>query len=162
MAGVLDGKILVHNHCYRADEMAVMLDVAREFGYRVTAFHHAVEAYKIADLLAESGTCAAVWADWWGFKVEVFDAVRDNAAMVDAAGACAIVQSDSEIGIQRLNQETAKIMASAQRSGWDVTPESPIAWITANAASALGVGDQTGTLEVGQDWTAHRDEYDSR
>jgi imidazolonepropionase-like amidohydrolase len=150
LAGVLDGEILVHNHCYRADEMAVMLDVAREFGYQVTAFHHAVEAYKIADLLAESGTCAAVWADWWGFKVEAFDAVRENAAMVDAAGACAIVHSDSDTGIQRLNQETAKIMASARRSGWEVTPERAIVWITANAAAALGVGDQTGTLEAGK------------
>ncbi len=150
LAGVLDGEILVHNHCYRADEMAIMLDVAREFGYRVTAFHHAVEAYKIADLLAESGTCAAVWADWWGFKVEAFDAVRENAAMVDAAGACAIVHSDSATGIQRLNQEAAKIMAAAQRSGWDVTPERAIVWITANAANALGIGDQTGTLESGK------------
>ncbi|HUD96294.1 MAG TPA: hypothetical protein VMO24_02055, partial [Woeseiaceae bacterium] len=69
LVGVLEGEILVHNHCYRADEMAIMLDIAREFGYKIAAFHHAVEAYKIPDLLAESGTCAAVWADWWGFKM---------------------------------------------------------------------------------------------
>ncbi len=150
LAAVLAGEILIHNHCYRADEMAVMLDVAREFGYRVTAFHHAVEAYKIADLLAQDEVCAAVWADWWGFKVEAFDMVRENAAMVDAAGACAIVHSDSAVGIQRLNQEAAKIMAAARRAGWDVTPERAIVWITANAAKALGVAEQTGALVKGK------------
>ncbi|HMB55242.1 MAG TPA: amidohydrolase, partial [Thermoanaerobaculia bacterium] len=116
LAGVLDGEILVQNHCYRGDEMAQMLDVAREFGYRVTAFHHAVEAYKVADLLAAEGVCAAMWADWWGFKLEAFDGVRENVAMVDRVdGGCAIVHSDSEYGIQRLNQEAAKAMAAAER-----------------------------------------------
>src|SRR5262249_46557825 len=69
LAGVLRGEILVQNHCYRADEMLTMIDVAKEFGYKVTAFHHAVEAYKIADVLAANGTCADMWADWWGFKM---------------------------------------------------------------------------------------------
>src|SRR3546814_7198299 len=70
LAGVLSGDILVHNHCYRADEMALVIDMSHEFGYKVTAFHHAVEAYKIPDLLKKEGTCAAMWADWWGFKME--------------------------------------------------------------------------------------------
>src|SRR5690606_10912774 len=105
LAGGLDSEILVHNHCYRADEMAVMIDVAKEFGYRIAAFHHAVEAYKIPDLLAENDICAAVWADWWGFKMEAFDGIRENAAMVADAGACAVVHSDDQRGIQRLNQE---------------------------------------------------------
>src|SRR6185295_489815 len=97
LVGVLKGEILVQNHCYRADEMATMLDVAREFGYKITAFHHAVEAYKIANLLADTQTCAAVWADWWGFKMESFDGIRENAAMVHAAkgGGCTIIHSDS-------------------------------------------------------------------
>src|SRR3546814_906090 len=70
LAGVLDGEILVHNHCYRADEMALVLDMAKEMGYRVSAFHHAVESYKIADLLKENEVCSAIWADWYGFKME--------------------------------------------------------------------------------------------
>ncbi|HEX7037195.1 MAG TPA: amidohydrolase [Pseudomonadales bacterium] len=150
LVGVLDGEILVHNHCYRAEEMAVMLDVAREFGYRITAFHHAVEAYKVADLLAEQGVCAAMWADWWGFKLEAFDGIEENVALVDRAGACAIVHSDSARGIQRLNQEAAKSMAAARRAGIPVTEEHAIRWITGNAARALGIDDETGTIEPGK------------
>jgi len=150
LMGVLEGEIIIHNHCYRADEMSVMLDIAKEFGYKVGTFHHAVEAYKIADLLAEADTCAAVWADWWGFKMEAYDGIRENAAILDKAGACAVIHSDSAIGIQRLNQETAKIMGAAARIGMNITPEHAITWITSNAAKSLGVEDQTGSLEVGK------------
>src|SRR5690606_4247450 len=150
LAGVLDGEILVHNHCYRADEMAVMIDVAKEFGYRIAAFHHAVEAYKIPDLLAENDICAAVWADWWGFKMEAFDGIRENAAMVADAGACAVVHSDDQRGIQRLNQETAKVMGAAARAGIEITPEQAIRWITSNAARSLGIAESVGTLEPGK------------
>ncbi len=148
LAGVLDGEILVHNHCYRGDEMAVMLEIAKEFDYKVTAFHHAVEAYKVADLLAEADTCAAMWADWWGFKMEAFDGIRENAALVDKAGACAIIHSDDDIGIQRLNQETAKVIGAAARVGINIAPETAIRWITSNAAKSLGIEAMTGTLEV--------------
>ncbi len=148
--GVLDGEILVHNHCYRADEMAVMMDIAKEFGYRVTSFHHAVEAYKIADLLAAEGVCSSVWADWWGFKIEAFDAVRENAAILEQAGACAIIHSDSAQGIQRLNQEAAKAMAAGQRAGIGPDEAVAISWITLNPATALGIADQTGSLEAGK------------
>lgn len=150
LAGVLNGEILVHNHCYRADEMSIMLDIAKEFDYKVTAFHHAVEAYKIGDLLADADTCAAMWADWWGFKMEAYDGIRENAAIVDKAGACAIIHSDSSLGIQRLNQETAKVMGAAARVGVDIPPEQAIRWITSNAAKSLGVADVTGTLEAGK------------
>ncbi len=150
LAGVLSGNILVHNHCYRADEMAVMLEVAKEFGYKITAFHHAVEAYKIADLLAENDVCAALWADWWGFKQEAYDSVRENVAMVDAAGACAIVHSDSAVGIQHLNQEAAKSMAAGRKAGMGVGPERAIQWITLNPAKALGIAEQTGSLVTGK------------
>jgi len=150
LAGVLNGEILVHNHCYRADEMSIMLDIAKEFGYKVAAFHHAVEAYKIADLLAESGTCAAMWADWWGFKMEAYDGIRENAALVDKAGACAIIHSDDALGIQRLNQEAAKVIGAAARAGIDIPPERAIRWITSNPAKALGIDAETGSLEVGK------------
>ncbi len=150
LAGVLSGEILVHNHCYRADEMSIMIDIAKEFGYTISAFHHAVEAYKIGDLLADSGTCAAMWADWWGFKMEAYDGIRENAAIVDKAGACAIIHSDSGIGIQRLNQEAAKVMGAAARVGIDIPPERAIQWITKNPARALGVEDVVGTIEAGK------------
>lgn len=150
LAGVLNGEILIHNHCYRGDEMSVMLDIAKEFGYKVTAFHHAVEAYKVADLLAKNDTCAAMWADWWGFKMEAFDGIRENAALVELAGACAIIHSDSAVGIQRLNQETAKVMGAAARVGVDIGPETAIQWITKNPAKALGIEADTGTLEAGK------------
>ncbi|MFQ5670857.1 MAG: amidohydrolase [Acidobacteriota bacterium] len=150
LAGVLDGAIRVQNHCYRADEMAVMIDLAREFGYSIAAFHHAVEAYKIADLLAENGICAAMWADWWGFKLEAEDGIPENVALVDAAGACAVVHSDSAEGIQRLNQEAAKAMAAGNHGGIPVSRERAIAWITLNAARVLGIDRWTGSLEPGK------------
>jgi imidazolonepropionase-like amidohydrolase len=149
LAEVLRGNILVHNHCYRAEEMLVMIDLAREFGYKIAAFHHAVEAYKIADVLATENICAAVWADWWGFKHEAFDHVRENAAMVENANACAIIHSDSEIGIQHLNQEAAKAMAAGNKNGLKLEPKHAIAWITSNAANAIGVDGQTGRLQEG-------------
>jgi imidazolonepropionase-like amidohydrolase len=151
LAGALRGEIIVHHHCYRADEMATVLDMASEFGYRVAAFHHAAEAYKIANLLAERGVCGAMWADWWGFKMESYDGIPENIAFVDAApGGCAIVHSDSEEGIQRLNQEAAKAMTHGARAGLAIPPERAITWLTANAAKALGVLEHTGTLEPGK------------
>jgi len=87
LAGVLSGDILVQMHCYRADEMVQVLDLAKEFGYKVSTFHHAVEAYKIADYLKEADTCAAMWSDWWGFKMESYDGIRENMPIVHAGGA---------------------------------------------------------------------------
>jgi imidazolonepropionase-like amidohydrolase len=151
LAAAMDGDILVHIHCYRADEMAQMIDLSREFGFRIAAFHHGVEAYKIADRLARERICGALWADWWGFKMEAFDGIQENLAIVDRApGGCAIVHSDSEEGIQRLNQEAAKVIANARRVGIEIAPEHAITWLTRNAARALGVGDVTGTLEPGK------------
>jgi imidazolonepropionase-like amidohydrolase len=151
LAGAINGDIRVHIHCYRADEMATMLDLAKEFGFKISAFHHGVEAYKIADKLAESGTCGALWADWWGFKMEAFDGIQENIALVDRpANGCAIVHSDSEEGIQRLNQEAAKVIANAHRVGIDIAPERAIRWLTQNPAKAMGIDNQTGTLEPGK------------
>ncbi|MES2900491.1 MAG: amidohydrolase [Pseudomonadota bacterium] len=147
---VMDGKILVEFHCYRADQMATALDLAREFNFKIAAFHHAVEAYKIAPLLKASGTCAAMWADWYGFKLESFDGIRENIAIVDAVGACATMHSDDETGIQHLNQEVAKAMAAGLRAGLQITPERAVTWMTANPARAVGVFDKVGSLEPGK------------
>ncbi len=151
LAGVLEGEILVHMHCYRADEMMTILDMAEEFDYQVTAFHHAVEAYKIADELAEANVCGALWADWWGFKMEAYDGIQENIAIVDRPeGSCAIVHSDSSEGIQRLNQEAAKAMVRGQHVGMNITEEHAITWVTQNAARSLGILEQTGTLAPGK------------
>jgi imidazolonepropionase-like amidohydrolase len=151
LAEVMKGSVRVHMHCYRSDEMATMLDVADEFGFKIVAFHHAVEAYKIADRLAEKGVCAAMWADWWGFKMEAYDGLQENLPMVDfPEHSCAIVHSDSPDGIQRLNQEAAKAMAHGRRAGLIVPPERAIRWLTANPAKSLGLEDRIGTLETGK------------
>ncbi|NJD32204.1 MAG: amidohydrolase [Gammaproteobacteria bacterium] len=151
LAAAIRGEVRVHIHCYRADEMATMLDLAHEFNFRIAAFHHGVEAYKIADRLAEEGVCGALWADWWGFKLEAYDGIWENLAFVDAPkNGCAIVHSDSEEGIQRLNQEAAKAMTRGQRAGLDIPPERAVRGITSNPAKALGIADRVGTLEPGE------------
>tara|TARA_A100001011_G_scaffold277402_1_gene287086 strand:+ start:623 stop:1969 length:1347 start_codon:yes stop_codon:yes gene_type:complete len=153
LAGVIRGEILVHNHCYRAEEMATMINIANEFNYKITAFHHGVEAYKIADLLAENGICGALWADWWGFKHEAYDMVQANIAILDQAlngKGCAIVHSDDAIGIQHLNQEASKALAAGLRAGFNITKARAINWITSNPAKAAGIYDQTGSLKVGK------------
>ena len=150
LAGVLNGEIILQWHCYRADEMANAIEVAREFDFEIAAFHHAVEAYKIGDLLRENNICAAMWADWWGFKLEAYDGIRENIAFVEAAGACAMVHSDSEVGIQRLNQEAAKAMADGRRAGLEITRAQAWTWLSRNPARALHIDDETGTLEPGR------------
>ncbi len=148
---VLSGEILVQNHCYRADEMLVRLELFREFGTAPRAFHHAVEAYKIRTQLAQAGIGAVVWADWGGIKMELVDAVPANVALLHQAGVRVALHSDSPFDIQRLNQEAAKAMAAGVRAGIPVTREDALRWITANPAWILGIDARTGTLEPGKD-----------
>ena len=151
LRAVIEGEVLIHNHCYKAEEMAMMIDLSKEFGYHAGTFHHGVEAYKIADLLAENGNCAAMWPDWWGFKMEAYDMVQENVAIVDAVkNSCAIVHSDSDTTIQRLNQEAGKVMYRANENGFDISEQHAIKWITSNAAKSLGIEDKTGSLEAGK------------
>jgi imidazolonepropionase-like amidohydrolase len=150
LRGVLEGKILIQNHCYRADEMANMIDMSHEFGYHISAFHHAVEAYKIADLLRENDICAAMWADWYGFKMESYDAIKENIPLVHNAGACAMVHSDDPNGIQRLNQEVAKALADGRRAGINIPDEVAWEWLSRNPAKAMGILNRTGTLTPGK------------
>ncbi|HUS63570.1 MAG TPA: hypothetical protein VMZ28_03465, partial [Kofleriaceae bacterium] len=105
LAGVLSGDVLVQVHCYKAEEMRQMVGVADDVGFRIRAFHHGLEAYKIRDLLASHEIALATWSDWWGFKMEAFDGIRENAGMLEEAGGRPVIHSDSEHGIQRLNQE---------------------------------------------------------
>lgn len=150
LAEVIRGNILVQNHCYRADEMAVMLQVAEENGFHIRAFHHALEAYKLRDRLAAKDVAVATWADWWGFKLEAWDGIPENAALVAQAGGRAVIHSDSALGIQRLNQEAGKAMWRARESGIPVTEEEALRWVTLNPAWVMGVQERTGSLEVGK------------
>jgi imidazolonepropionase-like amidohydrolase len=150
LVGVLDGRILAQVHCYTTQDMLTFLQVADEFGFKVRAFHHALEAYKIRDLLAKHDVAVATWADWWGFKLEGWDGIPHNAGLIEAAGGRAIIHSDSSEGIQRLNQEAAKAWRVAREAGLEVDDEAPLRWITANAAWALGIEAEVGTLAVGK------------
>ena len=149
LALVLSGEALPQVHCYRADDMLGMLQIADEFGFSIRSFHHAIEAYKIRDILADREVSVSTWSDWWGFKAEAWDMVLPNAAMVHAAGGRAVIHSDDAIGIQRLNQEAGKALADGRAFGLDITEDDALRWITANAAWTLGIDDQTGRLAPG-------------
>src|SRR5690606_34859365 len=146
LAGVLNGDIILQWHCYRADEMANAIEVAREFDLEIAAFHHAVEAYKITDLLNEEGICTAIWADGSGLKIEAYDGINDSIPFVHASDGCAIAHSDSGVGIQRLNQEAAKALADGRRAGIEITRAGAWTWLSRNPARALHIDEETGTL----------------
>jgi imidazolonepropionase-like amidohydrolase len=150
LAEVLRGNILVQNHCYRADDMLNMIEVAREFGFSIRSFHHATEAYKIRDHLASANIGASMWADWWGFKMEAFDAIPENIALVSDAGARAILHTDSGLEIQIMNQNAARGMYAGRAAGLDVSRDEALRWITINPAWALGIDGDTGSLERGK------------
>jgi len=150
LMGVLDGEIRIQNHCYRADEMATMIDISKEFGFKIASFHHAVEAYKIRDLLVANDICASMWADWWGFKLEAYDGIKQNIALVQEAGGCAIVHSDSADGTQRLNQEAAKAIRAGADAGITISRADAMKWLSINPAKALGIDKMTGSLETGK------------
>ena len=150
LLGAIEGRVLVQMHCYRADEMARMIEVSREFGFRIRSFHHAVEAYKIRDLLAAEEISISTWADWWGFKMEAFDAIPENIALLTESGVRAVVHSDDAMLVQRLNQEAGKALTAGREAGVALTEEQALQWITINPAWTLGIADQTGSLEVGK------------
>jgi imidazolonepropionase-like amidohydrolase len=150
LAEVLRGNILIQNHCYRADEMMQMIDIAKEFGYKIRSFHHGVEAYKVADVLAREDISGSLWADWGAFKMEALDAIRANIPIVFAAGGRAVVHSDDPSGSQRLNQEAAKAMAAGRAIGINVTEDDAIKWLTINAAWTIGLDDRIGSLVAGK------------
>jgi imidazolonepropionase-like amidohydrolase len=149
LAAVLRGEIRVHLHCYRADDIANWIATLEDFGVHLAAVHHAVEAYKIAPLLAQKKVCAAVWPDWWGFKREAEDGIAENAAFVDAAGDCVVMHSDIPLLGSLLNVEAGKAAAAGRRAGLSIPEEHAIRWITSNAAAALGLESQIGRLAPG-------------
>ena len=146
LADLLRGKLLVQIHCYRADELLTEMAIANEFGYKVRAFHHALEAYKVADKIAANGVAIATFADWWGYKHEAFDAIPWNAVMAMRKGVRVAIKSDSDDFARRLNQEAAKTM----RYG-GATEEEALKMITLNPAWIIGVDDRVGSIDVGKD-----------
>jgi imidazolonepropionase-like amidohydrolase len=150
LVGVLDGQIRIQNHCYRADEMAQMIDISHEFGFHIAAFHHASESYKIGELLRREGICSVTWTEWFGFKMESFDGIEENAPILQRKGACVTLSSDDANLIQHLNVEAALAMAAGNRAGLAITRPEAIAWITLNPAIAVAIDKQTGSLEPGK------------
>ena len=146
LADVLRGKLMVQIHIYRADEMLTEIAMAKEFGYKIRAFHHALEAYKVADQLAANNIAIATFSDWWGYKQEAWDAIPWNAVMAMRKGVRVAIKSDSEDFNRRLNQEAAK----AIRYG-GATEEEALKMITINPAWIVGVDDRVGSIDVGKD-----------
>jgi imidazolonepropionase-like amidohydrolase len=146
LADVLHGKLMVQIHCYRADEFLTEIAMAKEFGYHIRAFHHALEAYKVPEKLAAENIGIATFADWWGYKQEAWDAIPWNAVLSMRKGVRVAIKSDSDDFARRLNQEAAKTM----RYG-GATEEEALKMITLNAAWIVGVDDKVGSIEVGKD-----------
>jgi imidazolonepropionase-like amidohydrolase len=146
LSDVLRGKLLVQIHCYRADELLTEMEMAKEFGYKVRAFHHALEAYKVADKLAANGVAIATFSDWWGFKAEAWDAIPWNAVISMRKGVRVAIKSDSDDFARRLNQEAAKTI----RYG-GATEDEALKMITINPAWIIGVDDRVGSIDVGKD-----------
>jgi imidazolonepropionase-like amidohydrolase len=150
LSKVLDGSIVVQWHCYRADEMALMMDLSHEFGFHIRSFHHALEAYKIRDRLAKEGVAVSTWTDWGGFKMEAFDGVPQNAAMLSEAGVRVVIHSDSESEVRHLNQEAGKSVTAGKKVGIQIDDNEALRWVTANPAWVLGIDSSVGTLEKGK------------
>jgi imidazolonepropionase-like amidohydrolase len=155
LADILRGKLMVQIHCYRADEFLTEMAMAREFGYKVRAFHHALEVYKVADQVAKEGVAIATFTDWWGYKHEAWDAIPWNAVMSMRKGVRVAIKSDSNDHVRRLNQEAGK----AIRYG-GATEEEAMKMVTINPAWIIGVDDRVGSIEVGKDadvviWDKH-------
>ncbi|AGA29700.1 amidohydrolase family protein [Singulisphaera acidiphila] len=146
LARVLDGSIKIHSHCYRSDEILMLMRVAARHGVRVQSLQHVLEGYKIAPEIAAHGATASTFSDWWAYKVEAFDAIPYNAALMAEAGVSVSIKSDSEELIRHLNLETAKMVKYG-----GATEGQALAMITINPARELGLQDRLGSIEVGKD-----------
>ena len=146
LSDILRGKLLVQIHCYRADEYLTEEAIAHEYGYKIRAFHHALEMYKVGGEIAKDGTGIATFADWWGFKDEAWDAIPWNAVMSMREGVKVALKSDSNDNVRRLNQEAGKMVHYG-----GATEDEAIAMVTLNPAWIIGVDDRTGSLDVGKD-----------
>ncbi len=143
---VLEGKRYVHSHCYREDEILMLLRVAKEFGFKVRTFQHVLEGYKVADELAAAGVGASTFSDWWAYKVEAYDAIPYNAALMTRRGVVVSINSDDAEEATHLNQEAAKSMKFG-----GLSHDEALKLVTLNPAIQLGIDKRVGSIEVGKD-----------
>lgn len=146
LVGILSGEVNVHSHCYRADEILMLLRTAESFGFRIKTLQHVLEGYKIAAEIAAHGAGTSTFSDWWGYKIEAYDAIPQNAALLDEAGALSTINSDSAELVRHLYHEAAKSVRYA-----DMEPTKALRLATLNGALQLGVGDRVGSIEEGKD-----------
>jgi imidazolonepropionase-like amidohydrolase len=143
---ILEGTRLIHAHSYRADEILQLIRVAEEFGFQIAAFQHVLEGYKVADEIATHGAGASTFSDWWAYKVEAYDAIPYNAAIMTRRGVLVSINSDSQEEARHLNQEAGKAMK------WGgLSEDEALALVTINPAIQLRVDDRVGSIEVGKD-----------
>ncbi len=145
---VLEGKRLVHAHCYRADEILMLLRVSQEFGFKIAALQHVLEGYKVAREIADAGAGASTFSDWWAYKMEVVDAIPYNAAIMHKKGVLVSLNSDDASGaelMRRLNTEAAKVVKYG-----GVTENEALAMITINPARQMGIDKYVGSIEPGK------------
>src|SRR5438105_5511009 len=143
---VLEGKRYVHSHCYREDEILMLLRVAKEFGFKVRTFQHVLEGYKVADELAAAGVGASTFSDWWAYKVEAYEAIPYNAALMTRRGVVVSINSDDAEEATHLNQEAAKTIKYG-----GLTHGEALRLVTLNAAIQLGIDKRVGSIDVGKD-----------
>jgi imidazolonepropionase-like amidohydrolase len=143
---ILEGKRLVHAHCYRSDEILMLLRVADEFGFKIKTFQHVLEGYKVAKEIAAHGAGASTFSDWWAFKIEAYDAIPYNAALMTRQGVVVSINSDSAEEARHLNQEAAKTMKFG-----GLSENEALKLVTLNPAIQLGIADRVGSIEVGKD-----------
>jgi imidazolonepropionase-like amidohydrolase len=143
---VLEGKRYVHAHCYREDEILMLLRVAKEFGFHIQTLQHVLEGYKVADEIAAAGTGASTFSDWWAYKVEAYDAVPYNAALMTRRGVLVSINSDDAAEATHLNQEAAKSMLYG-----GLSHDEALKMVTINPAMQLGIDKRVGSVDVGKD-----------
>ncbi|MFT7670859.1 MAG: imidazolonepropionase-like amidohydrolase [Planctomycetota bacterium] len=146
LVGILDQEIAVHCHCYRADGILMIIRTAQEFGFKIGTLQHVLEGYKVAKEMADAGVPGSTFGDWWSYKIEAYDAVPQNAALMDDAGVLSSVNSDSDEMVRRLYGEAAK---SVRYAGLD--PLRALRLVTLNPARQLGIDARVGSIEVGKD-----------
>jgi imidazolonepropionase-like amidohydrolase len=152
---ILDGKRLVHSHGYRADEMLALLQLADEFGFKIRTLQHVLEGNKIAKEMAKHGAGGSTFSDWWAYKIEAYDAIPHNAAIMTKYGVVVSINSDSAEEARHLNQEAAKTMRFGGLSETEA-----LKLVTLNPAIQLGIDKRVGSIEAGKDadlviWSKH-------
>jgi imidazolonepropionase-like amidohydrolase len=146
IADILRGKLFVHSHCYRADEILMLMNVADEFGWKVLTFQHVLEGYKVAKEIAAHGAGGSTFSDWWAYKIEAYDAIPGNAAIMHHKGIVTSINSDSADLARRLYQEAAKTIKYGL-----LTDEEALQFITLNPAKQIKMDKRIGSIDVGKD-----------